>query len=175
MGKENEEALNKYVEAFQKHLSEVDQLAQIVLKGHLIIESALENIIQAFFFHPAHILERRLPFHHKVAICRSLCLRKDQERTWELIEAINAVRNEIAHKLDGKILGPKVARVKELYLAEGYPAKVDGKDLSDDLIVLNGCSACVGFLGRFEEDVKALRGHINLLDAVLNGAAKPTT
>lgn len=171
MDNAEEPKLNKYLDAFQKHLTEVDELSQIVLKGHLIIESALDNIIEIIFFHPEHILEKRFAFLQKVAVCRSLCLRRDRETTWDVIEAVNAVRNEVAHRLDRAKFKPKMDRLRELYRKEGYPAHVEGEDVSDQAIVLYACSGCTGFLGTFEHDIKALRTYIDELDLVLNGPA----
>lgn len=159
---------SKYRKAFEDHLRQVDGVALIVLKGHLIIESALDNIIGTFFFHAEHLLGRRLQFHHKMAICRALSLRKDKERTWDLIEAITVVRNEIAHHLAGEKLKGKLDTVRRLYVEEGYE-KLDGKRLDDELMLANACAGCVGFLSELEKDLTALREHINTLDTVLRG------
>jgi hypothetical protein len=43
--------LDKYGKEFEKHMNEVDGLALIVLKGHLIIEGILDNVIALIFFH----------------------------------------------------------------------------------------------------------------------------
>jgi hypothetical protein len=164
--------LTKYVEAFKEHLSHVDELAQVVLKGHLLIESALNNIIETIFFHPEHILERRFQCHQKLAICRALCLRKDKERTWDLIEAINTLRNDVAHDLEGKKRKGRMDRLRQIYVEEGYPTKLKDKEIDELTLVAYACAACSGFLGTFEHDIKALRGYMNALDNLLQSAGE---
>jgi hypothetical protein len=36
----------KYLDALDKEMGRVDALAQVILKGHLIIEGALDNILR---------------------------------------------------------------------------------------------------------------------------------
>jgi len=77
--------LKKYVQLFEKEMAEVDPLQQVVLKGHLIIEAALDNIISIIFFHPQHVLNGRFTFLHKVQLARAYGLRKDTNTIWNLI------------------------------------------------------------------------------------------
>ena len=162
--------LNKYVEMFEKHISEIDPLQLTILNGHLIIESALDNILSTIFFHPEHIEEAELEFNQKVHVARSYALRKNKEPVWNLILVINAVRNEIAHNLgEGMKREKKMARLRRLYLA--HVSAEDAKkreDAADYVIAALACVSCIGFLGMFEDDMRGLRGHIDALDAGMN-------
>jgi hypothetical protein len=53
--------------------------------------------------------------------------------------------------------------LKAIYVEEGYPTALNGKDIEPHVLVAYACSACVGFLGTFEHDIKALRGYIDAL------------
>ena len=54
----------------------VDDEALVVLKGQLIVEKKLDEIIEAFVFHPEQLETARLSFAQKVAIARSLSLER---------------------------------------------------------------------------------------------------
>lgn len=65
---------DKYVQQFKKHLDEVDAFTLVVLKSHLIMESAIDNVLRLIFFHPDIILDARMNFFQKVEIVRAgLC------------------------------------------------------------------------------------------------------
>src|SRR5262245_11506894 len=104
--------LRKYYAAFEQHFSQVDEVAQSVLKGHLVIEQALDNILATMFFHPEHIALGRFTFAQKVNIARAFCLRKDKLSPWQQILALNSLRNEIAHNLESEERTKKMDRVR---------------------------------------------------------------
>jgi hypothetical protein len=93
--------LDKYPKLFEKHLETLDRLQVIVLNGHLIVESAIDNIIALMLFHPEHIQKARLEFGQKVQLARGYALRKNKDGIWGLIPTIGEVRNEVAHNLKG--------------------------------------------------------------------------
>jgi hypothetical protein len=169
--------LNKYVELFNKEMAEVDPLQQVVLKGHLIIESAIDNILSIIFFHPEHIFRTaRLGFAQKVAVARAAGLRKDKNSMWTLIMSVNEVRNEVAHNLAGEKRTAKMAQLRRLFLTEAtdefrkeFAKNGIDLDMADDtIIVLYSCSLCTGFLGTYEDDVKYLRRLIDTFDVIAN-------
>ena len=166
--------LEKYQREFEKHLGFVDQLGQVILKGHLIIESALANIINLILFHPEHIRDAQLGFKSKVQLARGLALRKNKVSIWNLVLSINAVRNEVAHNLLGETRSKKLDQLRRLYLAELPPElRENQKAARDHVIAMSACVMCIGFLGTLEHDTKRLREYIDGLDALLNpGAAR---
>jgi hypothetical protein len=90
---------HEYLEQFSAYMGDVDELAQVILKGHLIIEGVLDNILELVFFHPEHLANARLSFNQKVNLARAYCLRKNQLSMWRLVTMINTIRNQIAHSL----------------------------------------------------------------------------
>src|ERR1700694_1634976 len=94
--------LQKYFDAFGDYVHKVDPLALVILKGHLIVESALDNILSVLFFYPEHLREARLGFVQKVHIVRAFALRKNKAPIWPIILAVNELRNEITHNLAGE-------------------------------------------------------------------------
>lgn len=161
--------VGKYFHTLYENVFGGDELATMIFKGQLVVESALDNIISLIFFHPEHVLNSNMGFDRKLKLARAYALRKDKISTWNVMTAINAVRNEVAHNLTGDKRHKKMDQLRRLYLADVAPerAAVD-KDSPDELIVLKACALCIGFLEALENDTKRLREHIDALDATLN-------
>jgi hypothetical protein len=158
--------LDKYRAEYEKHLGEVDEVALHILKGHLIIESVLDNLLAQIFFYPKYI---RLSFTQKAQLARAYALRKNEFPIWNFLTAINEMRNAIAHSLSGERRARKMEQVRRLYFTEmGKEFAASRHGYPDHLIVVMACSLCTGFLGTLEDDTKSLRRHIDTLDAVLN-------
>ena len=159
----------RYVELFKKHTDEIDPLQHVILSGHLIIETALNNIVSLIFFHPEHIEEGRFRFEQKVRMARAFALRKDQDNVWDLIFAINSLRNDIAHNLTGEKRKSRMERVRDLLLVQPpLSGAIAVKKGSDEEVARYACAFCTGFLASLESDTRSLRRYINSLDAVLN-------
>ncbi|MDX0753945.1 hypothetical protein [Sinorhizobium medicae] len=168
--------LERYAELFRKELSEHDPLQQVVLKGHLVIEAALDNIIATVFFHPEYVFRARIGFAQKVALARAYGLRKADNSMWNLILSINEARNEVAHNLAGERRSNKLEQLRRIFMSEvtdemqekfmGDGIDVDKAD--DQTIVALACFLCAGFLGSYEDDVATLRRFIDTLDHGIN-------
>jgi hypothetical protein len=148
--------LKKYLAEFEKHFAGLDSLDLIVLKGQLLIETALDNILSTIFFHPEHIFRGRFGFAQKVQIARAYCLDKDKLPIWPIILSVNAVRNEIAHNLEGK-RQQKLDQLRRLLVADNEDITDSLNAIDDTDIVRLACYNAVGFLGTYEDDLKALR------------------
>src|SRR5690242_6197962 len=103
---------SKYFAEFKKPFDEVDELTQSVLKGHLIMEGAIDNILSLMFFHPELAQRARLRFGQKVEIVRAYALQEHNNSIWKLVAAISELRNEIAHKLEGPRREEKIGSVE---------------------------------------------------------------
>lgn len=161
------------LERFTEEMSRIDEVAHVLLKGHLILEEQLVSIIEQYAFQRDHVQEARLSFTQKLAVARSFCLRKNTHGEWELIGALNALRNDIAHNLNSTKRASKLARVKELYFKEAaeYPKIEEVKKASDAEIVFHACAHCSGYLSSFADDSKAFRRVIYKLDREMNPSA----
>lgn len=168
---------DKYAVLFHEKMGQTDPLLQAVLTGHLIIETALDNILAVVFFHPEHLFkEARLSFSQKVQVVRAYGLRKDNNSMWDLILTVNSVRNEIAHNLAGERRDARLLQLRSLFMTEAsgeMRAMLEKdwkglKDVPDPVIVVWACSLCTGFLGEFEADVSSLRNIIDALDEGMN-------
>lgn len=169
--------LDKYAKLFHEKMSQTDPMLQAVLTGHLIIETALDNILAVVFFHPEHVFrEAKLSFAQKVHIVRAYGLRKHDNSMWDMILTVNTVRNELAHNLEGEKKAARLKKLRDVFVAEatGEMRRTLEKEwksleyIPDPVIAMWSCSLCTGFLGSFEEDVTSLRGILDALDEGMN-------
>ena len=68
---------------FMEEINVVDDLAQIVLKGHLVIEELLTEALQRFVHHSDYIASARLQFHQKLNLCRAISVSEQDNEMWE--------------------------------------------------------------------------------------------
>ena len=158
------------LERFREEMENVDEVAHVLLKGHLLLEESISLILDQYVFHREHLAQARLSFHQKTLLARSLCLRKNKLGEWDLIAAINALRNDLAHKLNSLDRANKLAALKEIYFREsaGFDRIDEIKKESDATILFSACAHCAGFLASFESDSKAFRAMVHLMDRGIN-------
>jgi hypothetical protein len=163
-------ALEASIRRFEQEMSTVDETVHILLKGHLLLEEALALIIDQHVFHREHIEDARLSFAQKLHVARSLCLRKNALGEWELVAAINGLRNDLAHRLNSPDRQKKLEKVKAVYFREaaGFGRLEDIKAKRDHEIVLAACAHCAGFLATCAEDLRHLRQVIHAMDRDMN-------
>jgi len=155
--------------------AEFDELSLLILKGHLLVEEALNSIIEKFVFHPEPLEETRLGFAQKVHLARSLSLDEQNNSMWALVLALNSLRNEIAHSLHSPKRDQKMIRVREIFVQECGDLKEieDYKKLDDVGLMTLVISLCVGFLSSFEQEVIRLRSVVDELDRAMNPHRHP--
>lgn len=159
---------NRNIQRLQEHLRYVDELSLIVLKGHLILEEQLDRILSTLVFHSDHLLGANLRFVQKVSLARSVSLDEDNNPIWDLILAINTLRNELSHALESGRRQSRVERVKALYLNIYQEAISDERNHPDNEIVAYSIGLSLGFLGGFEEEIIRFKDWVDKLDIVVN-------
>jgi hypothetical protein len=162
--------LQATIERFTREMGAVDEMVHVLLKGHLLLEEALALILDQHVFHREYLADARLSFAQKTHIARSLCLRKNTLGEWELVAAINAIRNDLAHSLNSPSRARKLEKVKELYFREaaGFHRLEEIKHLPDHEIVFGAYAHCAGFLATCASDLRSLRGMIHAIDREMN-------
>lgn len=154
----------------EEHFQYVDAIAQVVLKGHLLIEEALERIIGKFVFHPEHLENANLRFAQKLDVARSMSLDEQDNEMWDLAKAINSLRNELAHSLNSKKRQQKTQRVRGLYLKllDDEEISAQHKQESDEVVLMWAASFFLGFLTSFESEVDRFKAFVSAIDRSLN-------
>ena len=165
-----ERASPEHIKHFTDQMRYVDELAQVVLKGHLLIEEALWTILTKLFFIPNRLKILGCGLLSWSPSRRSLSLDEHNNPMWNLIMAINALRNELAHNLEGEKRANKIQRIRELYAEickndEGTAAYLREEDY---IVVSFAASLCCGFLLSMEKEVERFRSAVNGLDHIMN-------
>ncbi|GLR91858.1 hypothetical protein [Bradyrhizobium iriomotense] len=129
---------NPYEKEFEELMDELDPLVPVVLKGYLLIERILDNLISSICFHLDHIWNGRFTFAQKVNLARAFAFNRDNHPVWTLVLALNALRNEIAHNRLSERTQKKMDQVRRLWLAEvdEYVRMIDAED-TDPLMVIH--------------------------------------
>jgi hypothetical protein len=155
---------------FLEQMEQVDEDVLVVLKGHLLIEEALTRIIGKFVFHPDLVDHLRLRFAQRVDLARSLSIDESRNSMWELISALNMLRNEFAHALESPKRTTKTATVRALYLHEvkGMAYEAEHKLWPNHLILASAVALSLGFLFSFEEEAERFRDFLNKSDRFIN-------
>lgn len=156
----------KYIEEIRY----VDDLAQIVLKGHLVIEEIMTEALQRFVLHGEFIDSAKLQFHQKLTLCRAISTSEHKNNMWNLIAAINTVRNHLSHSLDSEKRSEKVERLNSIYVKEfGDKFPVDLESISrESAICMLAISGALGYLHSFLEEIKRLEEIFLKMDEILN-------
>ena len=146
MAKIIEVARPAFVNRAERFLDGIKDGTLLTLKAHLLLEEALFSAVCAKCINPEHIEKADLSFYRQLQIARALyAVPSDDEKKktandtfWDASEALNTLRNRLAHNLEPKSLGPIL---KRLYVRE----LGDGESLSDPEI-FNQLSITVSIL-----------------------------
>jgi len=110
----------------QEHVYQLPKVSDeivTVLKGHLLIEEKINDLIKKRLPNPEPLLKARPRFSHKLSLLESLIVGQIKKtprggysvrKLWHALRELNTIRNEIAHDLAPKRLQKKV---KDLTLA----------------------------------------------------------
>lgn len=85
---------------YDRHMPETDDLACIVLKGHLLVEEMLFHLAYLNLPHPHYLEDAKLGFFKLVGVVRAAIQDKSENAYWRLILELNSFRNKFAHNLD---------------------------------------------------------------------------
>jgi hypothetical protein len=144
----------------------------VVLKGHLLIEEALNGIISNFVFHSEHIGEARLSFAQKVNLARSMSDRENENPMWRIGTALNSLRNELAHNLESPKRAPKIQALLDAFRAETAddPEAQKHADRPEPHAIMMACALFAGFLASFRAEVDQFHEIVTGLRAVRSDA-----
>ena len=134
----------RILQRFAVHMPKVDDLMLVVLKGHLLLEEMLTSIVSSSLPHPDLVKDLRLTFDRKVILSKALSWDQHKSGVWDLISAVNAVRNEMAHSVEPSRAGSRIERLRALYLRH-FP---QDQHLNDAELVGGAIGFSMGFLSR---------------------------
>lgn len=155
---------------FVDEIKYIDDVAQIVLKGHLVMEGIMTEAICTFVHHGDFLEDARLQFYSKLQICRAMSLSEQNNGMWDLITALNTLRNHLSHSIDPSKRKSKIDSLKGHFSRE-FPELLDKKyeGMSEEAILcMHAISTSLGFLNQFHEEVKRFRALVIGMDQVMN-------
>jgi hypothetical protein len=151
---------------YRTHLHPRDDLSIVILKGHLLFEELLDRIITRFLPHGEFARQANLRFSQKLALAQGMCLSNHDAKMWDLIGALNRLRNDLAHQLESDKFDSKLDDVLSLHLeiSVNDPDTGDIKTWSPEHQMHAAVVFILGFLDSFEKDVS---GYALMRDRVL--------
>lgn len=120
------------------HLPKVFDFTLITLKGHLLMESALDDYLHSQLKKPSVLLDKtRLQFDTKVKLANALTDDIPGYAIWPAAENLNKIRNSLAHRLTDANLDNLRRDFVKLVADLGYSQEPD----DDKDQVYTGCIA----------------------------------
>jgi hypothetical protein len=72
----------------------------LILKGHLLIEEVLNDLIEGFFPKPSSIRAAKLGYYQMLKLAESIYFQQDRQWMWGASNKLNKIRNQLAHNLE---------------------------------------------------------------------------
>lgn len=79
-----------------------DDVVLLVLKGHLLVEERLNEILASYVTQPLVLQRGNLRYHQLAIFCEALFHSADRAWAWESVHHLNKLRNDLAHKLESE-------------------------------------------------------------------------
>jgi len=135
------------------HLSS-DKTANIILKGHLVIEERLTDAVEACVSWPEFLDEARLTFAQKLLLCRSASPTLSKSPIWEVLSKLNTLRNAFSHSLDGTRRSNATENLLNAYAVAcggNLPAR---ESAIESLLFTCVLAMCLGFISAVKQEIE---------------------
>lgn len=98
----DDQVTQRQLEAFGKFLKLLphgQDLTLVILKGHLLIEEQVRQLIDERVKIPQSLGDARLTCYQAICIAEAFCS-EEQKYIWDAVKKLNNIRNELAHKTE---------------------------------------------------------------------------
>jgi hypothetical protein len=102
------------MERFARHFPKGRDVTLVILKGHLLIEEELNDLLTVTVPRPEHLFSARLTFLQRLRLAQAMYPTEGIDRLAPAIEILNSARNKLAHQLEPKALASTLAEFIEL-------------------------------------------------------------
>ncbi|MCC5451498.1 hypothetical protein LMJ53_07095 [Rheinheimera sp. UJ51] len=154
---------------FSEEVKYVDDSAQILLKGHLVVEDLMNQALEAFVLHGEYIEDAKLQFHQKLELCKAISVGDNNNNMWNLIKKINVLRNALSHSLDPGRREKAVKSLASIYDQEFDPKTrvIDG--LSEEAaLCMASIMGSLGYLHSFLSETQRFESLVKTMDKIMN-------
>jgi hypothetical protein len=111
----------------EAHLPRTTDLTLLTLKGHLLVEEMLDEIIRGYCLQPSCLDGVDIRFQVKARLARALVGDILPDSMWTMIDSLNSIRNDLAHKLESQKLNAKISAFNEIKYRESKSPKKSKK------------------------------------------------
>jgi len=95
------------IQMFNKHMPRSKDITMIILKGHLLVEQALTDILDTELPYSKALDDAKMSFSNRLAVVKSI-YGTDTSFPYGLIENLNSLRNQLVHNLEPKDMESKL-------------------------------------------------------------------
>jgi len=151
---------DQYFQKLKAHLPLAKDPTVVILRGHLLIEELLDELIAASLKYPPAIKGARLTFFQKLCIAQGIIGRSRNDSRWKPIKELNKLRNTISHNLPDATLSKKLAPVLKAFFKDEFdqiPNDLYSKSKALRKGIIFHCAFLYGFI---EEMREANRYHL---------------
>ena len=138
---------------FDAHLPSSDDPTLVVLKGHLLAEEILENLIKSKCRFPEALDGIEIGFFLKAKLARALIGNSLPngllltDTVWGMLEALNSLRNELAHTLEPRKLE---AKIQKFLLCAPIPNKTTTSKQQSNIALHSAIVGTLSYIACFE-------------------------
>lgn len=139
-----------------QELSTSDEAVMVILKGHLLVEEHLNRILYTQLNRPEEIDKAGLKFSQRLHLVKALATTDFAEfPAWDLISALNALRNQLAHSLSAEARTAKIRAFlgKGLALDRTREGTSIIREAPEQIALSRVIGICLGLLASYEEQV----------------------
>lgn len=141
-----EEDADRFIKEFRAHLSVIDELSNVILRAHLEVELALDEVVDLIFFRPEFVRKIGLKFFDKVQVAKAYAPNPDAH-DWKVIEALNEARNSMAHRRTSEQRTAKIKKVRDSISNRGTQVfREEVKNADDKEVIILAAATGAGFL-----------------------------
>lgn len=112
--------IQKYYKHLLAHLPIVKDPTLVILRGHLLLEELLDEVLRTWLKDPSVLPDTRLTFHQKMKLSQGIISGGRNGFTWKPVDLLNQIRNRISHRLSPHDLELKIDEFLKCVYPEDY-------------------------------------------------------
>lgn len=138
--------------SFLRHFPRTDDTTLIILKGHLLLEEEINNLLHEMLANPDAIDGLQINFFIKTQFLRALIKNETLDNILDAAEKLNRLRNRLAHNLEPSGVD---AAIRDF--VTGADGRILGGEASPDQLLKRRIAFLCGQLLRFRTEYRAAR------------------
>ena len=144
-----EKETQKYYKHLLAHLPVVKDPTLVILRGHLLVEELLDEVLKAWLKDPSVLPDARLTFHQKMKLSKGIISGNGGGFTWKPVDLLNQLRNKISHRLSPHDLELKIDEFLKCVYPEDYseiPSDIYSKSKAMRKAIIFHCAFLSGMI-----------------------------